>query len=242
MRQTVLACAVLLVWVTSGAQAQWLETTIGLPDSLSGLYPVNCLVHNPADNRVYAAGGGGWMIVLDAVTGAKLGRFAVPRDVEAMCVNPLSSRLYAATRDTIFAVDCATGSVTMRIAVYGYRPAIACYPEAGRVYAVDADSDDVLVIDCGPDTVLARIATGEPAQSFAVCPAHSKVYCGLRYADTSVVVIDARGDSLLGSIAMYGANVAELLYDPVSDRLFCPDYPWGALAVVDCARDSVVRY
>jgi hypothetical protein len=59
----------------SAAHSQWLEETIYLPDSCSGLICPECLAYDSANNTVYVAGdGGGCVIAIDGTTNQGIAR------------------------------------------------------------------------------------------------------------------------------------------------------------------------
>src|SRR5512143_2130044 len=58
----------------SAASAQWLETTIPLPDSLSGMTSPRQLIYGSASNTMYVIGAAGLVIAMDGASGQKIAR------------------------------------------------------------------------------------------------------------------------------------------------------------------------
>lgn len=68
---------VLQLALCSLLSAQWLETTIYLPDSLSGIaYPL-VFTYNPTNNKIYVGGDGDYVIVIDGATNQKIAKIPV---------------------------------------------------------------------------------------------------------------------------------------------------------------------
>ncbi|KPJ72170.1 hypothetical protein AMJ52_07195 [candidate division TA06 bacterium DG_78] len=72
-----IANAVILCFGLVGiANAQWLETTIYLPDNLGSMGSPWCLAYNSTSNAVYTGGGGGYVFVIDGETNQRIARIA----------------------------------------------------------------------------------------------------------------------------------------------------------------------
>ncbi len=70
----------------------------------------------------------------------------------------------------------------------------------------------------------------------------NKAYCTFYNTQTgdSLLVVDGVTHTRVKSIPLEGANTP--VWDPVSDRLYVSCYSTNAVAVVDCATDSVLMY
>ena len=81
----------------SAASAQWLDTTLYVPDSTYGLTQVTCAVYDSTGNSVYVAGDfGRHVLEIDGTTHEKVGRISVPGEVRSLCWNSRDDKIYAA--------------------------------------------------------------------------------------------------------------------------------------------------
>jgi YVTN family beta-propeller protein len=247
MKLTVLLATCLLV-VT--ASAQWLETTIYVPDSLCGLVPPSCLLHNPTNNTVYVGGGGDCAIAIDASTNQKIARIPTGSSVSAMCHNPLNNKVYCATpgSSNVTVIDAAANEVIATVPV-GDGPGALCWnPTGNKVYCANSDSDYVTVIDGVRDTVLATITVDGCPRALCYSSGNDKVYCIVdRHTvpgyDSIVTVIDCAGDTVIATIVV-GRSPQVLCYNPQDNKVYCANGTYGAfdttVSVVDCAGDTVL--
>jgi DNA-binding beta-propeller fold protein YncE len=165
----------LLLLLTTLGQAQWLETTVWLPDSLSGISYPNVFGYNETSNRVYVADGSNpWVIVLDALTGEKIARAPASSGVAAICWNSVANKVYTADHNggklTVF--DGATNQVLHAVELDDAPISLAYSPTGNKIYCgLDYGSaESFVVIDCLADTVVASCSLGAPANYLAYNP------------------------------------------------------------------------
>ncbi|MBM3315800.1 YncE family protein, partial [candidate division WOR-3 bacterium] len=242
MRTWVMALGLCIV-VPSVAPGQWLEKTIGLPDSLSGLAGPAGMLYNPGSNTLFIAGDNGFL-VLDGLSHRKVALtlmgdyFSPGRACYASQVN----KVYWADdgSDAVDVLDGASGRLLSRIGMA--EPSRICYnPIVNRVYAACGYySGYVCVINCASDSIRAQLLVGPWAGPALCCsPQENKVYCPAPSGSRAVNVIDCSRDSVRRRVAV-GLEPSGLVYSRVSNRVYCWQYDNETLAVVDCRADSVV--
>jgi hypothetical protein len=98
----------------------------------------------------------------------------------------------------------------------------------------------VYVLDGVGDTLIKSVRVWGRAEFMAYCETLNKVYVQVNDDPIyEVAVIDAGPDTVLRRVGV--SHVGQLMWHPVSNRLFCSmGYYDSAVAVLDCAADTVV--
>jgi len=113
----VLIAAICLL--TSGpVNAQWVETTILLPDSIGGISYPQSFGWCPATNHVYVGGyAGNAVLVVDGATNQRIARVQADSVVRAFFWHPARNRMYCANENaaSVTVIDCATNTVAATI-------------------------------------------------------------------------------------------------------------------------------
>jgi YVTN family beta-propeller protein len=231
----------LVAVVVATAPAQWVESTVFIPDSFGGLAMPNCLVYDPADNRVFVAGEEEQSIlVLDAADGHRLARIPLAAQVRALCYNPINNKVYAAAGDLdeVAVIDAGAMQLAATIAVGDVPVAFAYNPALNRVYCVNILSYDVTVIDGAGDSVVATVPVG--MYPYAACwnPGRNVVYIANSNSNT-VSVIDCAADTVVAVIPTGGTPIA-FVYNPDLSKLYVADYAPGYVTVIDGLADTVL--
>ena len=84
----ILGCALSLSF------GQYVETSILLPDSVSGLTEVGSLVFHPPTNTIYVGGDESLLVAVNAQTNVKLKRVAVGEGPHVLCSDPPGNKVY----------------------------------------------------------------------------------------------------------------------------------------------------
>ena len=156
------ACCLLSV-----VKAQWLETTIQLPDTFGWFATPQCLAYNSTNNVIYvgsqyAGSGYGGVHAIDGASNRLVARIPTESGVRALCYNPTDNRIYGAiySCDSVTVIDGATNGVIATVAA-GTSPSALCYnPQNDKVYCANDGSDDVAVIDGATNEVMATVNVG----------------------------------------------------------------------------------
>jgi YVTN family beta-propeller protein len=139
----------LLLFVPLFLSAQWLETTIFVPDSLCGIIRPRVLTYNPTDNKIYVGGEeGGCLIVIDGETDEKIAKIPAGMYIASLCYNPTSNKIYCANGDSnnITVIDAVTNNVITTIPVGNAPRAFAWNPVQNRTYVANYDGSSVSVV------------------------------------------------------------------------------------------------
>jgi len=90
------------------------------------------------------------------------------------------------------------------------------------------------------DSVIANIPVTAPG-SMVFCPVNNHIYCSTdreSVGDGRIYVINALNYQVIDSI-MIGAPLGWLLYNPISNKLYCTIFT-GGIAIIDCKTDSII--
>jgi len=239
--------------VAQAALGQWLETTVYLPDSLSGAVCPKTIACNDIRNRLYVGGGfdeygglrGGhdcWIVAIDGVTDERVARIGVPGEVSALSFCRGANKLYATTptESCVTVIDAAADTVMGMIRV-PQSPGVLCYnPTANKLYVAHAFDTAMIitVVDCSTDSVVATVHVAPVLRTSAmVCaPELNKVYC-LTEMGREVAVIDCSADTVFAMLELRDSP-RDVCYDTVGRRLFVVGGYYAM--VVDAVADSVI--
>jgi YVTN family beta-propeller protein len=236
-----IACLLVLSCIVSLAPGQWVETTIYLPDSLSGLDSI-CAVQFHSPNHTVYVGGNDKLVAVDAGTHRKLARITSPGPLDLMCSSTASNKLYCASlyQDSVWVMDCATNHFGTTVALDG-RVREMCYAAASnKVYVACPPDSLVDVIDCETDSVVAKIEL--PSWPSALCynPELNRIYVAKSTSD-EVAVIDCDADTVISTIWVHGVYPTDICYDSATNCVYTANHTSGTVSVIDCAGDSLVR-
>ncbi len=114
----VLVVALIVAVLPPLLPAQWLETTIHIPDSLCGVAEPAALAYNPTHNKIYVSGReGNCVIVIDGETNQKVAKIPAGSGVFSLCYNPTNNKVYCANSysDNVTVIDGASNNVITTI-------------------------------------------------------------------------------------------------------------------------------
>ena len=182
----------------SAVSAQWLETTIPLPDSLGPFEANGCQVWDSSDNKLFLGGDGG-VLIIDGATNERLAIVPTSGSIRAFCCSPAEHKVYCATDSgTVVVLNGATNQVVTTIPAGEYPYAVCYNSQDNKVYSSNRSSSSVTIIDCHSDTVLATVSGVPYPDYFCYASGSNKVYCGTYYGGVNAVtVIDGVGDTVL---------------------------------------------
>jgi len=227
----------------SAASGQWLEKTVTLPESLSGLHNAGPMLYNPGSNVLFVAGYDG-LTVVDGLSHRLVGRTQlVGFDPLEACYAARVNKVYWTDDyygNTVCSFDGASGRLLARVGI-SY-PSEICYnPLVNRVYVLGGPSQSILsVIDCANDSIVRTLNLGYRwAWSLTCNPLQNKVYFASGN-EPAVGVIDCNVDSIRRYIRL-DREPRGIVYNRVSGRLYSYAYN-ETLAVIDCRVDSVIGH
>ncbi len=216
----------------SAVKAQWLETTISLPDSCGP----SGLCYNLQNNKVYCANySSDTVAVIDGGTNQVIAAARVGLGPCALCYNPVSNKVYSASEcdNTVAVIDGETDTVVATV-LAGISPGAFCHnSQDNKVYCANRHNNEVTVIDGVGDTVVARAyMVGWPT---ALCyeSQKGKVYCANWGANT-VTVIDGATNQELCTIGV-GDGPVDICHNPQQNRVYVANHGSSSISVL---RDS----
>ncbi|MDH5187153.1 MAG: YncE family protein, partial [candidate division WOR-3 bacterium] len=135
-------CAIFCI-VPTDLSAQWLETTIYVPDSLSGITRPQAFTYNTTNNKIYVGGKeGDCVIVIDGQTNEKVAKIPAGRNIKALTWNSNNNKIYSANHadGSVTVIDGETDSVITSIPI-GLRPFALVYnPTNNKIYSAKDES------------------------------------------------------------------------------------------------------
>jgi len=229
----------LLYSVLSG---HWLEATIPLPDSLSGVDQPQCVVFSLMAGTVYAAGRyDDCVIALDACRMTRIAKIkAHGSRVYDIVTNCTGSRLYCADYDSnqVLVVDCATNRMLASVPV-GQGPGALGYNSTDdKVYCGSYQPPTVSIIDCRTNQVVNTVSVAQYPDCFCYNWIGNKVYCGC-FSGRSIAVIDGATNQLIKTIPVNGTPT-QMCFNPRRNKLYAAGYNSDYVIVIDAAADSVI--
>ncbi len=141
----------------------------------------------------------------------------------------------------VYVVDAEARSRVAKLPC-GYVYAICTNTRRNKVYAADTARNQIIVISCLTNQVVATIHTGIYPLALCYNSTDDKIYAA-NYGSDDITVIDCSSDSVIRTIRT-GEEPVSLCYNPASNRVFCATELHGevnnSLTVIDGANDSVV--
>jgi len=140
---------VLSLFFSPALYCQWLETTIYIPDSLSGILFPRAFTYNATNNKIYVGGAyGDCVIVIDGATNQKIAKIPAGSYITALCWNQTDNKVYCANEDSddVTIIDGANNQVLATVTV-GRDPLALCWNSIqNRVYVANYSGSSVSVI------------------------------------------------------------------------------------------------
>jgi DNA-binding beta-propeller fold protein YncE len=218
-----------LLLVVDCAQDE-LVATIRLPNSAASL------CSNPALSKVYCSVYGGFpepgtVAAIDPRADTVLALITVAPRPGQQFYNPVNNRVYVTHRDceSLSVIDCATDSLLHFVRLQWYGSVVGFSPVSNKLY-IAADSE-LVVVDCGADTVLRVISIG---QYITGRNAYDSVRNRLHVIagwSRDVHVVDCATDSVV-EVVPTGSWSGYPFWNPFNRRLYCSTWDEGRIAVL----------
>ena len=176
--------------------SQWLETTIYLSDSLSGMAYPQAFTYNATNNKIYVGGEyGNCVIVIDGETNQKIAKIPAGRGIYSLCWNSTNNKVYCANKysNNVTVIDGATNQVITTIQVGRYPWTLVWNSTNNKVYCANLGSGSVTVIDGATNQVITTIPVGVSPRAFAWNSIENRVYVANYWSSSISVIRDATG-------------------------------------------------
>ena len=206
----------------------------------------HCVVYDSIDNKAYASFGSYGeesLRVIDGQNHIITGGLSVP-GANQLVWESTRDRLYVtcSSENRIAVVDCASDSVTERIAV-GVGPGVLhLNTRRGKLYVQNYDDATVSIIDLATNQVIRTIQVGGYPNAGYYAPHADKYYCASSQADDAIAVIDGQSDSIVARVPiMFGGAVDAIGGSDATDLVLAEAYngPTQVYAI-DAKADTLI--
>jgi YVTN family beta-propeller protein len=202
------------------------------------------LLADPAEGRFYRTNY--WDALVHVLTASgdsvSSSEIIVGSQPRALCLASRVNKLYAGDvgKGAVYVIDLASDRVrTVRLP--GGGAGAMCYDSLDNKMYCTGGSEELHVLDCVSDSVVATVPTGYTPREMVYVPRHNRIYCANKDGG-SLTVIDCRNDSVIRTVPVniYAQNP---MYNPQRDEVLvvCDNSPaWHFVAVVDCSTNTWV--
>jgi YVTN family beta-propeller protein len=206
---------------------------------------VGRLVCYPAEDRLYC-GGDTRVYVVDCLADSVVARISAPgRDMEFRggVYVPTVVRVFFGADwgrlDGLAAFDCPTDSLVKVLDSETEPFVVKCDPTTNTLYCLCEYNSNVYIFDAATNQALGVWQTGVVPADLAVNARHQKLYVAQEYEDGLIWVYSTPSGRVVNQLRTERHYPYRLLYNEVSDRLFCFAED-NHLYVYDGATDSLV--
>jgi YVTN family beta-propeller protein len=239
MRAVIGALAVCLC--LSAASGQYVEATIALPDSVSGLHSLSSLLFHGPRSTIYVGGSGSSLIAVDAQNNMKLRKVAVGSGPHVLCSDPAGNKVYCSNGDsTLTVIDAATNQPVKTVAVEQVATDLVYVQSVDKLYCGNAADSLLRVIDCATDSVTARVPVSVGPGALCYSPQLNRLYCAHSATD-EVTAIDCNADTVVDVVWVRGVRPGDICYDSASNCVYTANSGSGTVSVIDCGADTMLR-
>jgi len=224
------------------------DTIVGWVDFLGDADDPDPACYSPQQNHLYIRGrSSSDVAVVDAASYELV--TALPMSFAPLlgCYAEPLDRLYCSDGGSgvIAVIDCSTDSLERRISTPGSNLRSPVYSSgSNKLYygARLSSGDALLAVDCTHDSFEAALPMNfEATPAIVYNPAMDRIYWAGNRGESTVVVIDCAGDSVVAEVPV-GQYPCALACNPDSNRIYCASYRDDSLFIsaIDCAADSVM--
>jgi YVTN family beta-propeller protein len=199
--------------------------------------------YNDAEDKLYLAGPGGEVLVIDAAAGTALRTIPLGGPVYALDYAPAENKVYASGgRDSGYvAAICGRDDTLLGVIRLPYGAEVACHnPTRNTIYAFAGSAPVYWVIDCAGDTVVGEFEGGRNTGCALYNPLSDKIY-SLSYTGTgTMLVIDGVTHAIRARVDV-GNGANSLCLDRADNLVFASAMAEGAICAVDGLGDSLLE-
>jgi DNA-binding beta-propeller fold protein YncE len=159
-----------------------------------------------------------------------------------LCLASRVNKLYVGdgVYAAVYVIDLVSDRVRTVLLPDGSVSAL-CYDSLDNKVYCTGGNEELYVLDCVSDSIIATVPTGFTPREMVYVPRHDRIYCA-NYDGGSLTVIDCRNDSVIRTV---GLNVYAMnpMYNPQRDEVLCICAnlaEWHFVAVVDCSTNTWV--
>jgi len=227
----------LLLAICCALSAQWLETTINLPDA-SRPY---ALCYNSTDDKVYVADyNTDSVTIINGATNAIITTISTGDQPYAFCYNSTDNRVYClntGAAQNISVIDGASNVIVATIPAGPYAQQLCYNPQDNKVYCSNMYGNNVTVIDGAANSVIDTVPTGSgPEQLFYYAPAN-EVYC-TNEVGMSVTVINGATNDVTATIT--GTAPSMFCGNPHDNKVYGANTNPSNVVITDGASHAII--
>ena len=225
------------------------DTIAGWVELHGDAYEPDPACYSPQQNRLYIPGRGtGDVGVVDAASCKFVAAIQMRSAPLLGCYAEPEDKLYCSDDESglLAVINCSTGSLQRRVFTPGSRLRSPVYSSGSNKLYYSAslgNGSALLAVDCSSDSLVAVLPLYFDASPAIVYnPAMNRIYWAGNLGESTVVVIDCAGDSIVREVWVRQDPCA-LACNPDSNRVYCvSEYRADSLYVsaIDCATDSVI--
>jgi YVTN family beta-propeller protein len=198
------------------------------------------LSYDPVNNKVYCAGSGDSVAVIDAASDTVVAEARIRLSVGTLCYNPAGNNTYLVCSGGVVSVlGGVSDTVEATIEVGACTPGPLCYNTTNnRLYCMDRADNRLFVVDGDSSRVLKElktVGTSYGSDTIIWNPVSNKVYMADSY-DSTVFILDCASDSIVATVV--AGHGPEALCSSKDGKVYVA-YHGGGVAVIDGTGDSV---
>lgn len=217
---------------------QYIETTILLPDSTSGLTSVGSLVFHSPTSTMYVGGNQSFLVAVNAQTNAKLTKVDVGSGPHLLCSAPPENKVYCVNQDaTVTVIDGVTNRLAKTFSVEQTVTDLIYNGKEGKLYCGNKTDSLFRVIDCVGDSVVARVPVSFGPGALCYNPQSNRIYCAHSTRD-EVSVIDCAADTVVDIVWVRGVEPQDICYDSASNCVYTVNSASNTVSAIDCGGDT----
>jgi DNA-binding beta-propeller fold protein YncE len=224
------------------------DTIVGLVELRVDVYEPNPAGYYPQQNRLYVRGRSSPDVyVVDAAGLGVVADILMNAQPNQGCYVEAHDKFYVSDDESglIAVINCSTDSLERWIFTPGTElgPPVYCSVSNKLYYnAYLNNGSGLVVVDCSGDSFEAALHPESDMTPITVYnPAMDRIYWYGMFEDTTILVLDCAGDSIVARVPVGGYPLA-LACNPDSNRIFCMVNHGDSMFVsaIDCASDSVI--
>ncbi len=195
--------------------------------------------HNQRYDKVYV-GSTSSLTVIDGVGDSILRTITFSGTLGSVVCNDSLDKVYCYVPSGLVQVlDASADTFVAAIPIPNPVRGLCLSPDGLKLYCGRDDtlSPGLFIVDCVADTIARFLPL--PSLAFRLCcaaPSH-KLYCG-SFWDSTMVVVDTDGDSVMASVS--GVSARALSYFSPRNLVYCLNSNGDSLAVIDVAADTLL--
>ena len=157
---------------------------------------------------------------------------------DILSVDPAAHRLYIGRRDSVTAVDLASGQVTDRLALADGGHSALAIPGTGDVLITNGNADNATIVDGRTGKLRATIPTGKKPDAATWDPATRMIWV-MTPGDGAITIVDPARAKAIGTVQVGGS--LEFAASDGHGKLYVNVEDRNEVAVIDTRTRKLIR-